>query len=134
MANVVRVQVTGLRELDRAFGKANRALSNDLKDALEEAAQPVRRDAQILAAANIRNVETGDPWSRMRVGVGRWVAYVAPVERGVKGRGGQRRRRPRFGDLLLGRAMEPALDRNVGNVERRFEGLIDDVCDVWERA
>lgn len=132
MANVIRV--TGLRELDRAFGKANRELSNDLKDALAEAAAPVRSDAQILAAANIRNVGQGDPWSRMRIGVRSWVAYVAPLERGVKGRGNARRRRPRFGDLLLGRAMEPALERNVGNVERRFEGLIDEVCDVWERA
>jgi hypothetical protein len=132
MANVIRV--TGLRELDRAFGKANRALSNDLKDALAEAAAPVRSDAQILAAASIRNVGQGDPWSRMLVGVRSWVAYVAPVERGVKGRGNARRRRPRFGDLLLGRAMEPALERNIGNVERRFEGLIDEVCDAWERG
>lgn len=132
MADVVRV--TGLRELDRAFGKANRALSNDLRDALAEAAAPVRSDAQVLAAGNIRNVQTGDPWSRMRIGVRSWVAYVVPLERGVKGRGNARKRRPRFGELLLSRSMEPAVDRNVRNVERRFEELIDEVCDVWERA
>lgn len=127
------IHVTGLRELDRAFGKANRALNNDLRDALAEAASPVRADAQMLAAASIRNVQEGDPWSRMRIGVGRWVAYVAPLERGVKGRSG-RRRRPRFADLLLARAMEPAVDRNASKVEKRLEGLLDDVCDAWERG
>jgi len=131
MADAVRV--LGLRDLERAFAKADRRLVGDLKDALEEAAAPVRRDAQTLAGTTIRNLHAGDDWSRMRTGVSRSVAYVAPVERGVKGRANQRRRR-NLADLLMGRAMQPALERNQRAVERRFELLLDEVVDVWERA
>ena len=128
------VKVRGLKELQRAFRAADRAIENDLKDALAEAAAPVRSDAQALAASRIQNVSPGDPWSGMRIGVGRSVAYIAPIERGAKGRGNERKRRPKFAGLLRGRAMEPALERNINNVERRFEKLIDEVADVWERA
>lgn len=128
------VVVHGLRELNRAFVGSAAAMRGDLRDVLEESAQPVRRDAQSLAGTEIRNVAPFSPWSRMRVGVSRTVAYVAPVERGVKGRGNDRRRRPNLGDLLMDRAMQPALDRNVRQVERRFEELIDEAADVWEHA
>lgn len=116
-----------------AFAVADRHVRDDLRDALEEAAAPVRADAQALAAGRIRNVHEGDPWSRMRTGVYRAVAYVAPVERGAKGRGNQRRRRE-FADLLLGRAMEPALERNRDKVAARVDDLLDEVANVWERA
>lgn len=129
------VRVEGLRELERAFGAADRELRNDFRDALEESAAPVRSDAQTLAGSGvIRNLHAGDQWTGMRTGVGRTIAYVVPRERGAKGRGNQRRRRPNLGDLLLGRAMEPALERNLDKVERRFEELLDEVCRVWERA
>jgi hypothetical protein len=88
----------------------------------------------LLAASQIRNVADGDPWSRMRTGVYRAVAYVAPVERGVKGRGNQRLRRRQFADLLMTRAMEPALERNRDVVARRVDDLLDEVANVWERA
>jgi hypothetical protein len=133
MANAVRVE--GLRELERAFALADRELHHDLRDALAESAAPVRSDAQSLAGAGvIRNLHSGDDWTRMRVGVGRSIAYVVPVERGVKGRGNRRFRRPSFGQMLLGRAMEPALERNVRKVELRFLELLDDVGRVWDRA
>jgi len=132
MADAVRV--LGLRELERAFDRADRTVRNDMRDALAEAAAPVRRDAQSLAASQIRNVDSGDPWASMRIGVSRTIAYIAPVERGIKGRAGQRRRRPNLADLLMGRAMEPALDRNQENVARRVDQLIDEVADVWERT
>lgn len=131
MADAVRV--LGLRDLERAFTKADRYLAGDLRDVLEEAASPVRRDAQTLAGATIRNLHAGDEWSRMRTGVSRSIAYVAPVPRGVKGRDNRRRRR-NLADLLMGRAMQPALERNRLAVERRFELLLDEVVDVWERA
>lgn len=127
------VRVLGLRDLERAFDAADRTVRNDMRDALAEAAAPVRSDAQTLAGTEIRRLSAGSPWTRMRIGVGRTVAYVAPVERGVKGRGGQRRRRPNLANLLMDRAMEPALQRNQEQVARRVEKLIDEVANVWER-
>lgn len=132
MADAIRVD--GLAELQRAFTAADRALREDLRDALQEAAAPVRRDAQAMAGVTIRNLGPGDPWTKMRTGMERGViVYVAPVERGVKGRGNQRKRRPNLKNLLLNRAMEPALTRNRGGVIRRLEGLLVDVTRVWER-
>ena len=131
MADAVRV--IGVDGLMRAFAAADKHVRDDLRDALEEAAAPVRSTAQALASSEIRNVSVGDPWSRMRTGVYRSVAYVAPVERGTKGRGNQRKRRPRFGDLLMGRAMEPALERNRDQVAARVDDLLDEVANVWER-
>ena len=119
------VKVEGIRELTAAFAKADRTLRNDMRDALEEAAQPVRRDAQALAANGVAR-GAGDPWSRMRVGSYRNIAYVAPVERGGLGK-----RRPAFADRLLGRAMIPALDRNITEVARRVDRLIEEVVRVW---
>lgn len=132
MADAVRV--LGLRELERAFARADREVRNDMRDALAEAAAPVRSDAQALAASRIRNLKAGDPWTSMRIGVSRTVAYVAPVQKGLQSRGGQRRRRPNLADLLMGRAMEPALTQNREVVERRVERLIDEVANVWERT
>jgi hypothetical protein len=132
MAEAVRV--VGLAELTRAFGRADKTVRDDLNDALAEAAAPVRTDARSLAGTQISHMRPGAPWTAMRIGVSRTVAYVAPVERGIKGRGGQQRRRPRFGDLLMGLAMEPALERNVDEVQRRMDGLLDEVANVWERG
>jgi hypothetical protein len=123
------VRVTGLRELERAFGRADKEVRRDMKDALEEAAQPVRRDAQALAVGV--TLRANDPWNRMRVGSYRSVAYVAPVERGT---GNSTPATRAFADRLLGRAMIPALERNVHQVERRVEHLLDEVANVWERT
>ena len=127
------VQVVGLDALQRAFRAADKEVARDLRDALEEAASPVRADAQLLAPS-IRNLAAGDPWTRMRVGTTRSIVYVAPVERGIKGRGNQRKRRRNFKDLLLRRALEPALERNIPQVTRRVDEMLVEVSKVWERT
>jgi hypothetical protein len=124
------VRVEGLSGLLRAFAAADKTLRDDLKDALQEAAAPVRRAAQSKAVS----LGAGTDWSRMRVGAYSSVVYVAPVERGVQGRGNQRKRRPKFGTRLMDRAMQPALEQNKAEVERRLDGLIDEVANVWERT
>jgi len=134
------VQVTGLRDLQRAFRAADKAVNEDLRDALAEAAQPVKVDAQRLAAHNIRRMQPSSSWARMRVGVSQTLVYVAPVERGVKGRGNNRRRRgygtgpPSFADLLMDRALEPALEHNSGRIQNRLDQMLDEVANVWERT
>lgn len=128
MANAI--QVDGLADLQRAFTAADRALRQDLRDALEEAAQPVRADAQI-AAASISHMTTV-PWTRMRTGIIQGtVVYVAPVERGVKGRQ-QSRRRPKFKNVL-GPRMDAALVKNRPAVIRRLDHMLAEVKRVWER-
>lgn len=127
------IHVEGLAALQRAWGAADKAIRDDMRDALAEAAAPVRSDAQRLAGSEIRNLHAGDAWASMRIGVHQNVAYVAPVERGVKGRGGQSKRRRNLADLLMGRAMQPALEHNRGRVEDRITHLIDEVANVWER-
>jgi len=132
MANAV--SVTGLRELERAFRRADRALAGDLKDALQEAAAPVRSDAQALAVSEISHLKEGDPWAGMRIGIGRSIVYVAPIERGVKSRGDERKRRPKFGTKLMEEVLEPALERNRSQVEHRLDQMLDEVANVWERG
>lgn len=127
MATTIRVQ--GLRELNRAFKLADKALATDLKDALEEAAVPVKRDAESLAVQRIRRI--GPTWSRMRIGTKGGVVYVAPVERGTRN---PRHGRRKLADHLMGKAMEPALQRNEDVVIARVNDALNDMARVWERA
>ena len=129
MADAIRVD--GLRELERAFAVADKNVRSDLKDALEEAAAPVRATAQQFAAAGIRNVAPGDPWARMRVGTTRSIVYVAPVERGTRQPG---KRRRRFFDLMLHRALEPALAVNRERVVARVDQMLAEVARIWGRG
>lgn len=129
MAEAVRIE--GLRELERAFKLYGRGMEKGLREAMEAAAEPVRQEAESLATANIRNI--GIPWSRMRVGVTRRTAYVAPAQRGGRTSRNPRRGRPNLRELLLGRAMEPALDANIGTVEREFGDALDDLGRMWSR-
>lgn len=126
------IHVKGLRDLQRAFQLADRTLRLELRDGLRDAAEPVRQDAETLAVSSIARV--GPDWSRMRTGVTSRLVYVAPRQRGVKGRGRDRYRRRKFADILAGRAMEPALERNVGEVARRLDRVLDRVGKEWERA
>lgn len=121
------IRVEGLRELNRAFARADRVLNAELKDGLRDAADPVRADAEALAVSGIPRI--GLPWSRMRVGVTQKLVYVAPKERGRK-RG---RRRPNLAGLLTERAMVPALEQNTAEVERRVGRVLDTVGREWER-
>jgi hypothetical protein len=126
------VRVKGLRELQRAFSVADKKLAKELRSRLRDVAEPVRADAERLAVQEIRNI--GIPWSRMRVGITRSLVYVAPVERGVKSKGRASRRRPNLADLLMGRAMSPALEANEGRVLHELEDVLDDVGRAWERV
>lgn len=128
------IAVSGLRDLSRAFAKADRTLKKDLRVRLAEAAEPVRADAQNLAAAEIRNLHHGDPWVRMRVGVTTTSVYVAPRQRGATSRARSGRRRPNLKQLLLDRAMEPALAHNRERIVRRVDDVLDHVGTAWEHA
>lgn len=122
------MRVDGLRDLHRAFAAADKTLNSELRSSLRGVAEPVRRGAEQLSLRQIRNI--GPRWSRMRVGVTQTSVYVAPVERGRK----SATRRPNLADLLMDRAMQPALDANQEDVVVRFEEMLDTVGKVWEHV
>lgn len=128
------IQVVGLAELRKAFLAADKTLREDLDDALQEAAAPVRADAQYLAGTEISHMTTVN-WTRMRIGIDRrdHVVYIAPVERGVKVRGRERFRRPKFAATLRDKAMEPALDRNRAKAVARLNQMLGEIKRVWEK-
>lgn len=123
------VSVDGLRELNRAFARADKQVKAEFRGTLRKAAEPVRQDAESLAVAGIRNI--GEPWSRMRVGVTRSLVYVAPRQRGRKTGAGARR--PNLKGLLLERSLEPALENNIDGVTNDVEHMLNGVAGDWGR-
>jgi hypothetical protein len=122
------LRVKGLRDLQRAFALADKTLAKELRGKIRDAAEPVRADAEGAAVSRIRNI--GIPWSRMRVGSTATGAYVAPKKRAARGRGNVRRR-PNLADLMMGRAMLPALQRNQADVVRNVNGLLGEIERDW---
>jgi hypothetical protein len=110
----------GIDRVNAAFKRAGRQIEKGKPAYLKLAAEPVRRDAEILAASSIANIT--HPWSRMRVGVTKRAVYVAPRKRGTRF---LTRRRPNLARLLRFNAMEPALDRNRIQVANQLDKLLD---------
>jgi hypothetical protein len=127
-SNAVRIE--GLRELERAFKLYGRGMEKGIREALEAASEPVRTDAQSLATSSIK--QSAVDWTRMRIGVTRRTAYVAPMQRGR--RTPPNRRRSNLRERLLTGAMEPALTRNIPKVEREIGVALDDLGRMWERV
>ncbi len=121
--------VGGLSDLQKAWKVADRETGKELRKALRDAAEPVRSDAQALAAFRIP--KNTPPWEAMRVGVTQKSVYVAPRHRGTRKRSLSR---PRFADLLAGRAMQPALDRNIHKVEAKVDDALTTIGRKWENA
>lgn len=120
-----------MRELQRLAAATGKEASKETRKALAEVAEPTRVDAERYAESGIRRI--GPRWSRMRVGVTRRSVYVAPRQRGVKARGPDPRRRPRFADLMEERAMTPALEKNRDNFSRRVEDAFERIARNWNR-
>ena len=116
------LKVRGLKETARAFDHISDDLSGELTDGLKKAAEPVRTAAQDNAVRRIRNVTRVSGWAEQKIGVSKRSAlvYMVPVKRRTRSAA---RRRPNFAELMLKRAMEPALDAN----EHRVREEVDDV-------
>lgn len=128
------VVVQGYAETARAFGKINREFPKEVRRRLKLAAEPVRRDVTALAGASIRNLGAGDPWAQTRVGGGTKLVYVAMRQRGRRSRFSPRVRRPNLADLLMERAMKPALDRNREKVAGAVDDLMGEMANDWGRG
>jgi len=132
--------VYGLHDVQAAFADADKQLRLGIRGGLQQIAEPVRAGAEQLGMSTIRNMPRSPRWSKMRIGVTRDLVYVAPRQRGSKGRGYDPRRRgygyahPPFSDLLMLRAMEPALEHHAGEIEQRFDELLGHVTDGFNRG
>jgi hypothetical protein len=126
------VVVRGQRELSRAFAKADRDIRLEWRRRLRAVAEPVRRDVEELALTRIRNMPKSPKWARMRTGVTQRLVYVAPRQRGTHGRGP--RRRSNLADLLMDRAMQPALNHHRADIERAVDRLLDEIADDFNRG
>jgi hypothetical protein len=128
----VPVALRGQRELLASLKYADRETRLGVRRELRKVAAPVAADAEALALSAIRNMARSPKWARMRVGVTRQLVYVAPRQKGVRGRGGGRR--PNLADLLMDRAMLPALHRHEAEIEQRLEHMLDVIADGFNRG
>ena len=126
------VYVRGLSDLSRAFRVIGGEAKAEFRAEERAIAEPVRRDAEALAATKIRRI--GPRWPRMRIGANQSVVYVAPRQRGVKTTGRAQLRRPNLADLLMDRAMEPALEHNIPRIEHDIEALLDRVTERFNQG
>jgi hypothetical protein len=128
MPNASEIRVHGLREMSRAFAKADKNLKKDLTRRLKKVAEPVRAEAARRALHEVRNIRP--PWSDMRTGVTTSVVYIAPRERGRR----SALRRPNLAGLLMDRAMQPALDAHSGEIETELGRMLDEIGKDWSHG
>lgn len=131
MANDV-IRVDGLRELERAFRLVSKDETKLLRKELKAAAQPVKLAAEGKAVSEIRRMPHSPRWAVMRLGYARNLVYMVPKQKGVRGRGPRARRN--LSQLLLNRAMIPAVEQNRGQVEQRVQNVLDTIGRQWERV
>lgn len=131
MANDV-IRVDGLRELERAFRLVSKDETRLLRKELKAAAQPVKLAAEGKAVSEIRRMPHSPRWAVMRLGYARNLVYMVPKQKGVRGRGPRARRN--LSQLLLNRAMIPAVEQNRVQVEQRVQHVLDTIGQQWERV
>ncbi len=116
------IEVKGLNELIHSFAQADKGLGREVRDALKDAGEFVRVDAEHRALNEIRNITP--TWARMRLGItGGAVVYIVPKSK----RKYAQLRRPKFGQLLLSRAMEPAADENRARVVKELTDAVENL-------
>ena len=123
------VLVDGLPELRRAFADADADTRKFIRTGLVEAAEPVKREAELLASTRIR--KNTPRWEQMRLGAssgGAKGVYMVPRYHRRKGTA-----RKNMGGLLMNRAMIPALDRRTENVVEEFDRFLDRLAERFNR-
>ena len=124
------LQITGLRELNRAFARAPKTLNREWREAQRFIGEPVRRVAAARAVTEVERMPRSPQWARMRTGITQRAVYVAPAMRGTRM---DRRKRPNLADLLMERALAPALVLGEAEIVRRAEHVLETVGRDWEK-
>ena len=126
MAEMVLVE--GMASINRSLKLSGPIVGKAMRLGLREAAEPIRQDAGRLSQTEISGMKRAKakppPWSIQRVGQTVHEVYIAPRERGVKSRTDRSRRRPKFAPLMLGKAYEPALERNQVMLRATVDGWL----------
>lgn len=131
MADAVRLK--GLKQLDRALGKADKRLRTDLRVRLKDVADIVATEARANAASRTHS-RTGDLVAKIkpfalsgRAGVRSGAVhhgYNYPMRLEYEGRGGGK-----YGPRA---SLNPAVDSKLDDVGRAMERLLDDVADDFD--
>ena len=98
----------------------SKELSQEMRDELKKAGEPVGETAEMYALGRIRNMPRSPEWAEMRVGVTAKSVYVAPSQRG-----GGRRKNKKYAPLMLRKSMEPALEKNEAKVVKALDDMLD---------
>lgn len=118
------VRIRGLRELNRALNAYDKDLRKEMRAELRIVAQPVKELATSLALGEITNMTAH--WARMRLGIAAKGVYMVPASRNAGGSPRPDDGSPTsFVGLMLGRAMERALDQNSDKIVSGGEHLLD---------
>jgi hypothetical protein len=119
-----RLKVRGLRETVRAFNNIQEDLSDELRAGLKHAAEPVRVAAEQKAVNRIENMPYSPAWAEQKTVVSKRTAlvYMGPKKRQSRNTA---RRRKNLADLLMERAMEPALEENEEKTKKAVELVLD---------
>ena len=128
------VFVSNLSEINLALQRSGLEIGKAMRKGLLEAAEPIRQDAGRLSQTKISGMKRAKkhppPWSIQRKGQTAHEVYVVPTQRGVRN-SNDPKSRPKFAEIMLVKAYEPALERNaertrlyvdkwIGSVTRNF--------------
>ena len=129
------VRVEGLGDLVRAFKVADKEVARDVRTAIEQAGEPIRQEASERVRSEISGMARSRlPWWSIRTGIERnTIGYIVPQRKGVKGLGGERRRRRNLAGLIA-QQEEIALANNQDRVFDEFEEAMDEVARAWARV
>lgn len=116
-------EVKGLRELLRATDKAGGDIKKYTREALREAAEPIRNEAAIRFAPI-------DAKSASRFGVSIRRAGTITIEQRLRRTTG---RHPEFGRLQMRKALIPALRNNQQEVLDNVGMAVDRMTKEWAR-
>jgi len=122
MGSAGAVRVSGYTELGRAFKKMGKEVSRELRLELIKAAEPVKTTAEQLAVSRIRNMPRSPDWAGMRIGVTAKGVYIVPFRKRGRGSG-----RSNLKDLLLERAMDPAVEQKQSEIMEGVGEMFDNL-------
>lgn len=125
------IEIENFPELAKALAAIGPAVSKGFRHELKDLAAPIARSAEEFAVANISGIarEKTSHWEVWRTGIARGfsLVYVAPRQRGIKGRGADPRRRPKFADTLREKSRDPAVEANEATFLIGAERIVDEV-------